>query len=302
MAPFGDLNDLYYFAMVVEHGGFAPAGRALGEPKSKLSRRIALLEKRLGVQLLRRSTRHFSVTELGQEYLRHCVAVLAEAQAAQEVIEQQRAEPQGTIRVSCPTTLLHYRIGDLVARFMVRCPKVRVELTATNRRVDLLGEGLDVALRVRFPPLEDSDLVMRVLARSPQRLVAAPGLVDRLPTPLAPAELQRLPSLDWGPPRDHVWQLEGPDGAGAEVRHAPRYITDDMTALRQSALAGVGVVQLPCMVVEDDLAAGRLVDVLPHWVPRSGVVHAVFPSRRGLVPGVRALIEFLAEHIPQDPG
>jgi DNA-binding transcriptional LysR family regulator len=292
-----DLNDLYYFAKVVEHGGFAPAGRALGMPKSKLSRRIAQLEESLGVRLLQRTTRHFSVTELGQEYHRHCLAVLAEAQAAQEVIDQQRAEPQGTIRVSCPTTLLHYRIGDLVARFMVENPKLRVQLDATNRRVDVLGEGLDLALRVRFPPLEDSGLVMRVLADSPQRLVACPELVARLPSPLAPAELAAAPSIDWGPPRDHAWNLEGPGGARAEVRHAPRYVTDDMTALRQAALRGVGVVQMPCMVVEDDLATGRLIDVLPQWTPRSGVVHAVFPSRRGLIPGVRRLIDFLAANI-----
>jgi len=295
--PSSDLNDLYYFARVVEHGGFAPAGRALGMPKSKLSRRIAGLEARLGVRLIQRSTRHFSVTELGQEYHRHCLAVLVEAQAAQELIERQHAEPRGTLRVSCPTTLLHYRIGDLVARFMGEHPQLRVQLLATNRRVDVLGEGLDLALRVRFPPLEDSDLAMRTLGDSPQRLVACPALVAALPRPLAPAELAGVASLDWGPPRDHVWQLEGPDGAHAELRHTPRYVTDDMTALRQAALRGVGVVQLPCMVVEDDLAAGRLVDILPRWVPRSGVVHAVFPTRRGLIPGVRRLLDFLAAHI-----
>jgi DNA-binding transcriptional LysR family regulator len=297
MDPTADLNDLFYFSKVVEHGGFAPAGRALDMPKSKLSRRIAALEERLGVRLLQRSTRHFSVTELGQEYYRHCQAVLVEAQAAQEVIERQRAEPQGILRLSCPTTLLHYRIGDLLARFMVEHPKIEVQLLASNRPVDVLGEGMDLALRVRFPPLQDSDLVMRVLCDSPQRLVACPELVAQMPQPLAPADLGHIASLDWGPPRDHVWQLEGPQGARAEVRHAPRYITDDMTALRHGALRGVGVVQLPCMVVEDDLAAGRLVDILPNWVPRSGVVHAVFPSRRGLIPGVRKLIDFLAAHI-----
>ncbi len=297
MAPNADLNDLFYFAKVIEHGGFAAAGRALGVPKSKLSRRITALEERLGVRLLQRSTRHFSVTELGQEYNRHCQAVLVEAQAAQDVIERQRAEPQGVIRLSCPTTLLHYRIADLLARFMIEHPKIEVQLLASNRPVDVLGEGMDLALRVRFPPLQDSDLVMRVLCDSPQRLVACPELVAQLPQPLAPADLGHVASLDWGPPRDHVWQLDGPQGARAEVRHAPRYITDDMTALREAVLRGVGVVQLPCMVVEDDLTAGRLVDILPHWVPRSGVVHAVFPSRRGLIPGVRKLIDFLAAHI-----
>lgn len=294
-----DLNDLYYFAQVVEHGGFAPAGRALNTPKSKLSRRISTLEERLGVRLLQRSTRHFSVTETGQEYYRHCVAMLVEAEAARQVIERNRAEPQGVVRMSCPTTLLHYRIGDLVSQFMAENPKVQVHLDPTNRRVDVIGEGLDLALRVRFPPLEDSGLVMRSLAESPQRLVASPEFLKGLGLPLVPADLSKLPSLDWGPPRDHMWHLEGPNGANAEVRHTPRYITDDMTALRQAALRGVGIVQLPLMVVDQDLDQGRLVDIIPQWVPRSGIVHVVFPSRRGLLPSVRKLIDFLAEHIRQ---
>ena len=292
-----DLNDLYYFAQVVEHGGFAPAGRALNTPKSKLSRRVSDLEERLGVRLLQRSTRHFSVTETGQEYYRHCVAMLVEAEAARQVIERMRSEPQGTVRMSCPTTLLHYRIGALVSRFMVENPKVQILLEATNRRVDVIGEGLDLALRVRFPPLDDSDLVMRSLVESPQRLVASPSFMAGVDAPLIPADLGSLASLDWGPPRDHIWNLDGPNGASAEVRHTPRYITDDMTALRQAALGGVGIVQLPLMVVDQDLAEGRLVDIIPEWVPRTGIVHAIFPSRRGLLPSVRSLIDFLAEHI-----
>lgn len=293
-----DLNDLYYFAQVVEHGGFAPAGRALNMPKSKLSRRIALLEERLGVRLLQRSPRHFSVTEIGQEYQRHCLAMLVEAQAAREAIERTRSEPQGLVRMSCPTTLLQYRVGDLLSRFMVEYPKVQVHLEATNRRVDVLGEGLDLALRVRFPPLESSDLVMRVLADSPQRLVASPGFLRGRELPLRPADLSGLPSLDWGPPREHRWCLEGPDGATAEVRHQPRLISDDMSTLRQAALRGVGVVQLPCMVAEQDLQAGRLLDIMPQWAPRCGLVHALFPSRRGLLPSVRSLIDYLAEQMP----
>ncbi|QID17558.1 LysR family transcriptional regulator [Nitrogeniibacter mangrovi] len=292
-----DLNDLYYFAKVVEHGGFAPAGRALGMPKSRLSRRVAALEERLGVRLLHRSTRRFFVTETGQAFYRHCVAMLVEADAAREVVERHRTEPQGTVRLSCPTTLLHYRIGPLIAGFMAQCPRVHVQLEATNRQVDLIAEGFDLALRVRFPPLEDSDLVMRTLADSPQRLVAHPDLFDQRPMPTTPEALTRLPSLDWGPIGEHAWCLEGPDGDETRIRHTPRYVTDDMTALRQAALAGIGIVQLPHMVVDDDLAAGRLIRLLPEWAPRSGIVHALYPSRRGLLPAVRELIDYLATHM-----
>lgn len=295
-----DLNDLYYFVKVVEHGGFTQAGRALDVPKSTLSRRIAALEAKYDVRLLQRTTRHFTVTETGREFHERCLAVLVEADAAREVIERRHAEPRGIVRVSCPTALLEYRVSELVARFMAIHPQVQVHLEATNRRVDLLSEGFDLALRVRFPPLEDSDLVMRVLADSPQRLVAAPHWLDGRAPLSDPAGLAGAPSLDWGPARHHVWQLVGPNGEHAQLRHHPRFVTDDMHALRDAAIHGVGIVQLPCMVVEDDLRDGTLVDVLPGWAPKGGVVHAVFPSRRGLLPRVRLLIDFLAEHIRRD--
>jgi DNA-binding transcriptional LysR family regulator len=292
-----DLNDLYYFVQVVDHQGFAPAGRALNMPKSKLSRRIALLEERLGVRLIQRSTRRFSVTEIGQSYYRHCQAMLVEAQAAQEVIDLVSAEPQGTVRISCPQALLDYQVGDMLARFLAACPRVQMEMESTNRRVDVIGEGFDIAIRVRFPPLDDSGLVMRVLGESSQRLVASPALLQAhgLAVPLMPADLAHLPSLDEGPAqREHSWSLLGPNDATATVHHQPRLISDDRLALRLAALQGVGVLQLPTMMVQHDLQQGLLVDVLPQWRPRSGIVHAVFPSRRGLLPAVRELIDFLA--------
>ena len=121
-----DLNDLYYFAQVVDQGGFAPAGRALSEPKSKLSRRIALLEERLGVRLIQRSTRHFLVTEIGQRYYCHCKAMLVEADAAQSAVEQTRSEPRGIVRLTCPVALLHARVSVMLAGFMAHYPRVAV--------------------------------------------------------------------------------------------------------------------------------------------------------------------------------
>lgn len=288
-----DLNDLYYFVQVVDHGGFAAAGRALGMQKSKLSRRLALLEERLGVRLIQRSSRRFTVTEIGREYYRRCVAMLVEAEAAEQLIAEARSEPCGTLRVSCPTALLSFQFGALVARFMAENPSVEVYLEATNRRVDVIAEGLDVAIRVRFPPLEPSDLLMRTLDESTQCLVAGPALVTE---PLeSPDALAGRPSLDLGPPhRDHHWRLDHEDGRSAIVPHHPRLVTDDMPALREAALAGIGVVQLPTMMIWDDVRSGRLVGVLPQWRPRSGIIHAVFPSRRGLLPSVRTFLDFLA--------
>ncbi|WP_321895932.1 LysR family transcriptional regulator [Burkholderia cepacia] len=290
-----DLNDLYYFVQVVEHGGFAPAGRALDMPKSKLSRRIALLEARLGMRLIQRSTRRFTVTDVGQTYYAHCRAMLVEADAADEAIALLHEEPRGIVRVSCPIVLLDSLVGEMIAAFMVACPRVEIHLEATNRRVDVVGEGIDVAIRVRPPPLEDSDLALRVLAERGQCLVASPALLREHGAPAVPADLARLPSLDHGvPPSTHVWRLRGPDGAHAEIHHLPRFVTGGMLALRAAAVAGVGIVQLPTMMVRDEVARGALVTVLPDWAPRREIVHAVFASRRGLLPAVRALLDFLA--------
>lgn len=290
-----DLNDLYFFVQAVNHGGFAPAARALGMPKSRLSRRIAMLEERLGVRLVQRTTRRFTVTEVGQEYYRHCVAMLVEAEAADDAIAQLRSEPRGLVKVSCPSALVYFHVGDMLGRFMAANPGVEVHLECTNRHVDVIGEGFDVAIRARFPPLEDSDLAMKVLGTSRHRLIASPALLGRHTRALVPADLAKLPSVDLGPPRgEHVWSLDGPDGAHARVPHRPRLVVDDMVALCFAARNAVGIAQLPTMMIGDELQSGQLVDVLPQWAPKSRIVHAVFPSRRGLLPSVRALLDYLA--------
>lgn len=289
-----DFNDLYYFVQVVDHGSFSRTAEVLGIAKSKLSRRIAQLEQRLGVRLIQRSTRKFSVTELGQDFYRHALAMVVEADAAHEVIERTKTEPQGVVRVSCPNALLYFRVADMIVRYMAANPLVQVQLEGVDRPVDVIGEGFDIALRVRFPPLDDSGLAMRVLSDSSQRLVASPALLAGFPDVLAPADLALLPSADWGPAgREHVWRLRGLDGAAATVHHRPRLVTGDLVAMRAAAVNGVAVAQLPTLLIQDDLLHNLLVEVLPQWRPRSGIIHAVFPSRRGLLPAVRGLIDFL---------
>jgi DNA-binding transcriptional LysR family regulator len=291
-----DLNTLYYFTQVVEHQGFAAAGRALDMPKSKLSRRIAELEERLGVRLLHRTSRHCSLTEIGQAYYQRCLAMRVEAESAAELIERNRSEPQGLVRISCPTALLNTWVGPMLTRYLLKYPLVELFIESTNRRVDLIHEGFDIALRVRFPPLENTDLVMKVLGNSTQCVVGNPDFLPRLSTPASPADLSGLPSLHWGgAQREYQWELFGADGASALIRHTPKMITDDLLALRHAAIAGVGVVHLPSVVVRDAIAAGQLVELVPGWSPKSGIIHAIFPSRRGLLPSVRTLIDFLAE-------
>lgn len=291
-----DLNELYYFAQAVEHGGFAPAERAVGEPKSKLSRRVAALEQRLGVRLIQRSTRQFRVTEVGQIYYRHCKAMLIEADAAERAIIATHAEPCGTVRLSCPITLLHVHVSRMLAEFMTRYPKVTVHLEATNRMVDMVEEGFDLAIRVRPRPFEDSDLALRVLSERGQCLVASPALLDHHGVPHSPEDLMHWPSVVRGTPEQHhSWILTGPGEVKVEQSFRPRLITRDMLALQIAARAGVGIAQLPLLMVADDLDAGRLIRLLPEWHPRPEIIHVVFPSRRGMLPAVRCLIEHLAE-------
>ncbi len=291
-----DLNDLYYFVKVVDHGGFAPASRAVGASKSTLSRRIAQLEERLGVRLIQRSTRRFHVTDLGQTYYEHCKAMIVEAEAAQEAIDSLQAEPRGVVRMTCPIALLNAHVGEMVADYMTEYPEVTVQLEATNRRVDVITEGIDIALRARPLPLEDTDLTARMLSDEGQCLVGSPSLIEARGRPSEPSELTQWPSLWHGRPEDSFqWHLFGPTDRETVVEHKPRYVTTDMVALRRAALAGVGIVQLPILMLREQMAEGTLVRLLPQWAPRREMVHAVFPSRRGLLPAVRAMIDFLVE-------
>jgi len=297
-----DLNALYLFAQVVEHGGFAAAGRAIAVPKSRLSRKVAQLEARLGVTLIHRSTRHFSVTEAGQLFYRHCAAMIAQAEAAEDAMAVTRSEPQGTIRVSCPVLVVEKVLAPMLADFMTRYPKVRVRLESTNRRVDVIEEGFDMAIRVRPPPLEDSGLILRQLGVHRGALVASPDLIARLGLPETPDDLSRFESLSQtSRTGEHVFTLTAPDGQVHRVRHDPRLVTDDLEALRQAAIAGGGVAALPRLLVCGDIEAGRLVPLLPDHEPPGGLAHVVFPSRRGLIPAVRLFIDALPgafrEHI-----
>src|SRR5699024_8769236 len=149
------------FAAVVEHGGFSAAGRALGVPKSRLSKRVAQLEERLGVRLLQRTTRKFVVTETGERFYAHCRAMLEDAQAAHDAIDMLQAEPHGMVRLSCPVALSRTLLAPILPEFLARYPKLRVHLLASDRRVDLLEEGVDIAIRVRFKFDTDANLIVR---------------------------------------------------------------------------------------------------------------------------------------------
>ena len=293
-----DLNDMLYFAEVVDKGSFAAAGRALGLPKSRLSRRVAELEGRLGVRLLQRTTRKLSVTAVGDLYHRHCAAIRDEAQAAAQAVAQVQTEPRGSIRIACPVTLAHSTIGPIVPLFMARYPQVRVDVRVSNRVVDLVEEGFDLALRVR-PSLDDSgSMVIKNFGISRTLLVCQPQQLERQGTPLRPEDLQKLDTVAMSSVDGRAsWQLLGPGDASFSLTHQPRYVADDMLTLQYAVRGGVGMCVLPDYMCRDDLQKGLLVEALPGWAPRPAIFHAVFPSRRGLLPAVRSFLDFLADTI-----
>ncbi len=298
MTPVQDLNNLYFFAKVVEFGSYTAAAKALGLQTSKLSRRIAALETELGVRLLNRTTRRLSLTEAGKTFHRHCLALLDEAQAAKDAMRQVLASPQGLVRISCPTGLLQGGVADILARFLAKHPRVRIALDATNRRVDVVDEGLDIALRVRKPPLEDSDLAMRAFGPDEVILVASPELIAAHGEPKTLEDVARMPTLSMASADERsTWRFLGADGKPAELTHSPRLRTDDLFTLRRAALQGIGAALVPRLLVANDLEGGALIRLLPSITAHVGIVHAVFPSRRGMVPAVRALLDSLSETV-----
>jgi DNA-binding transcriptional LysR family regulator len=293
-----DLNDMVYFAEVVDRGGFAAAGRSLGVPKSKLSRRVSDLEKRLGVRLLQRTTRKLSLTEAGELYHRHAVAMREEAEAAEEAVAMVQNEPRGTVRVMCPITLAQTTIGPILPRFLKDHPHVRVEMQLTNRVVDLVKEGVDVALRVR-PTLDDSgSLVVKKLATSQSLLVAAPSLLEERGRPQSIDDVAKLPAISMSAVDGRaVWYLRGPADREFALHIKPCLTADDLLTLKFAAIDGTGITVLPDYMCRRELREGRLVELLPEWRPRPGLMHAVFPSRRGMVPAVRRFLDFLGENV-----
>jgi DNA-binding transcriptional LysR family regulator len=279
------------------HGGFAAAGRALGEPKSKLSRRIAGLEARLGVRLIERSSRRFRVTEVGQAFYKRCRTLLLEAEQAEAVVAEAKTKPHGRIRMSCPTGLVDVIFGTIQG-FLTRYPKVKLQLLATDRAVDLIEERIDIALRVRMALTSDAP-TMRSMGTSRRILVASPQLASRLDPDIT--SLASFPTLGTSDALGEIeWALERYDGSLHLLRHEPRLTRSDFAAVRDAAVGGLGIALLPDHVCADELARGQLVHVLRDWSGQQGMVHLVFTTRRGLPPSVRALIDYLAAGFPRN--
>jgi DNA-binding transcriptional LysR family regulator len=300
MAAAPDLNDYYYFVQSVDHGGFSATERALDVPKSTLSRRLIALESRLGVRLIERNSRRFVLTDVGREVYRHAQAMLIEAEAAEEAVIHRLAEPSGTVRLTCSIGMAPFLAGPL-ARFLAAHPKVNLVQVATNRYVDIVEEGFDIGIRGHSQPLPDSELVQRRLAVVQWHVFAAPAYLERNGMPEEPQDLAGHAALALGGQSDEVaWHFHANDGEEVVVSVVPRFRSDDLGTLKVAAMEGLGLVTLPAYVARDDAAADRLVRVLSDWATESDAeITLLTPSRRGQLPSVRALVDFLATEFPE---
>ncbi|ULU23518.1 LysR substrate-binding domain-containing protein [Dyella terrae] len=292
-----DLNDMIFFAEVAERGGFAAASRVLGVPKSRLSRRIAELERGLGVLLLQRTTRKLSLTPVGEMYLRHCRDMRDAAVAATEVIAQLQGTPSGTVRITCPVTLARTTIGPLLLRYMALYPDVHLDVRLIDRPVNLVEEGVDIAIRVRSAIEDSVMLAVKQLNVIHPLLVISPAQLERQGPVRDPADLLRIDTLDRGSDdNQNVWRLMNPDGHIQIVRHMPRLIMRDLPLLKKAAVSGLGAAMLPDYMLHAELANGTLIEPLRNWKGLTNIVYALFSPRSALMPAVRKLIDFLYEH------
>jgi DNA-binding transcriptional LysR family regulator len=296
-----DLNDIYFFASVVQYGGFSAAARAIGVEKTRLSRRISALEKRLGVRLLQRTTRALALTEAGQRFFERCVATVEGAQAAYDSVEELRREPMGLVRLSSPVLLTQRCLAHALPGYMTAHPKVSVFVEPTDRTVNVIEERFDIAIRAK-PVIEDvAGLVAKTLGKSQRVLVVSPAFLDRYGRPRDPAE---LPKFNTAASSDDIfdggarWTLTSLDSRTQHIELKPKLVTSDLRVRLQAAINGIGVALLPEQVVSTPLKERLVERVLPEWSGAKNILHLVYPTPRGMLPSVRSLIDYLLIHVP----
>jgi DNA-binding transcriptional LysR family regulator len=293
-----DLNDLYYFSTLAEHGSVTGAAEALGIPKGTLSRRLKALETQLNLRLVDRTTRRFTLTAAGRSLVGYAQNVVEQATNAESHLRSLGERPCGVVRMTCPPGVLRLLLTSLLPEFMARYPQVSVDVVASGRHSELIAEGFDLGLRSHQLELEDSSLVARRLASIPIVLVARPGLVDNSVV-LSPGQIEGIDGLllqvQEGSAR---WTLHNHAGEQAVIQLRPRLTSDDPVLLKQAALAGHGVAVLPLFICHTEIEQGQLERVLPDWHLARRSLSLILPSSRGLMPAVRALADFLIERIP----
>lgn len=288
------LEDIQAFMRVVEAGSISAAAERLGIAKSAVSRRLSDLEKHLGVQLLRRTTRRLNLTDTGRSFYDRCQRILADLEEAEAAVSEAHGTLQGRLRVAAPLSFGVRHLGPAIAEFMQRHPHVRFDLDFNDRQVDLLAEDIDVAIRIAC--LEDSSLIARRLWTSRLVLCASPAYLRGHGIPATPAELAAHQGLLYSnAPDPTLLTLRGPDGREHRVHVQERLRSNNGDFLRQAALAGAGLLLSPSFIVYESLRSGELVSLLPDYPHAELNAYAVYPQTRHLSQRVRAFVDFLAE-------
>jgi DNA-binding transcriptional LysR family regulator len=287
-----DLNDILVFTKVVETRSFTGAAEQLGLPKSTVSRRLAQLEERLGVRLVQRTTRKLALTDIGQAYYERCARIVSDVAAAEQLVTDMQATPRGRVRMTAPIDISTRYLGAICAGFVSANPDVTVELEATDRIVDLIEEGFDVALR--FGALPESTLIARRLCKITSLLVATPAYLARRGTPTTIEELDEHERVLFTPsPRVQSWTLVQGD-LSYEFGRPARFASNNIGAVHEAVLTGAGISVLPEFMVASDVAAGRLVPMLMDWQNRIVDAHAIYPARQNLPPRLSLFLDHLA--------
>lgn len=287
------LSGMTVFARVVEEDSFARAAAALGLSRSAASKQVAWLEDRLGARLLNRTTRKISLTEVGRAYYERCLRILEEVENASQAVARLHDAPRGTLRVNAPMSFGQRHVGPAVADFLARWPELAIDLTLTDRRVDVVDEGFDVVIRIL--PMADSSLIARRIATTHRVACASPAYLARRGVPKTPEDLAGHACLEYSNlPTAGEWPFRR-DGAVQRVKVSGPLRADNGDILRCAALAGLGVILSPVFIVADELADGRLVPVLEDHADEGVPVWAVYPHNRHLSTKVRMFVDFLAE-------
>jgi DNA-binding transcriptional LysR family regulator len=309
----GKLASLRAFVRVVEAGGFAAAAREMDVSRSAVNKLVAALEDDLGVQLLQRSTRRVNPTETGLAFYERCVEILADLEAAEQAVKNLHAAPRGTLKVNAPMSFGTLHLGPAIADFAAQYPALRVQVVLEDRFVDPIEEGYDLTLRIADLRHIPSSQVVQKITPVSRLLCAAPSYLtsEDGSAPLrSPTDLQNHTCLHYGYlTTGNVWQLtrhsipspQHPDHTALQHPEAVmvtvrgNFCSNNGEVLRAAAQRGLGIVLLPQFLVAEDLAAGRLVPVLPDWLPPPIWLGAVYPAHRHLSAKVRLLVDFLRD-------
>jgi DNA-binding transcriptional LysR family regulator len=288
------------FTRVVEERSFIGAARHLRMSPASISAHVRELEERLGVRLLNRTTRSLSLTDVGRTYYDRCVVLLAELEEAESLASALQAAPRGLLRLNTSPGLGVRHVAPAIADFATLHPDMSVELDLTDRPIDLVEEGVDLALRVE--PVPESSLIVRQLTPVRMVICAASAYLERRGMPSVPQDLEAHDCLVQSQlPSWNHWHLTGPDGLPRAVSVNGTLRSNSAEALRAAALRGQGLICLPTYLVGEDLIAGRLLPVLSDHAPASTALRALYPHRRHLSAKVRVFVDFLALRFSQDP-